>query len=80
MTNTDLILIVGAADIGVHLGITLAVGVYLNKMARKEVEQAVTKVADGLASRFPILAGFMNPQGQPANLLSSIVKGINERV
>lgn len=37
---------------------TVAIGLWLNRMARKEIATAVEKVASGLEEKFPILSTF----------------------
>lgn len=43
-----------------HIGTTIAIGLWLNRMARREVQAAVTNVANGLSEKFPILNGLGN--------------------
>lgn len=48
MSTTVLVILIGFIDIMAHLLVTVLVGVYLNRMAKREVEAAVGRIAGAL--------------------------------
>jgi hypothetical protein len=69
MNSVDLVVILFTIDIAVHTAVSIAVGVYLNRIAKREVSQAAETVGASISVELPKLAGPL-----VEHLLSSVQK------
>jgi hypothetical protein len=57
VSGVDIVAILFAIDIGIHTVVSVVVGVYLNRIAKREVATAAEKVGASISVELPKLAG-----------------------